>query len=118
MRNEAGLVVNDGDYAAGYTFSPDADVVGYHNYNDSAGPHVTTTISLRSTSDATLLWTTEVEPSAGQLAITGDHVVVEVPPAESHYQPWAATEALAVFDLATGTRVGTIPTTLQIIHLS
>ena len=116
--NERGVSVNGDDYAGVHTFSPDGELVGYGDYSATVSPHVTNVVSVRDTVDGVLLWSVELERLFNLLVITDDVVVVALAPQSSGPNAWEATEALVVFERNTGRRVVTVPTNVQIIHLS
>lgn len=116
--NERGVSVNGDDYAGFHTFSPDGELVGYGDYSATVSPHVTNVVSVRDTVDGALLWSVELVSPFNLLVITDDVVVVALAPQSSGPNAWEATEALVVFERNTGRRVVTVPTNVQIIHLS
>lgn len=116
--NARGVSVNDDDYAGFHTFAAGGDLVVYGDYSATISPHITNVVSARDTVDGVLLWSVELDRLLNTLAVADDVVVVAVAPQRSGPDPWEATESLAVFERTTGRRVATVPTNVQIVHLS
>ena len=68
----------------------------------------------RDTTTGELLWTTELDVMANGLHWYGDRILVTVPGQDD----LAAVVAVAVLDATTGAVVTTVPTDLDIAHVS
>jgi hypothetical protein len=116
--NADGVSVNGDDYAGFHNFSPDGTRLVYGNYGGGVSPHVTRNIAVRNTADGSLLWRAELPRSFGDLQMTEQRVIASVPSRDAEFEPWMNTELLAVFDAADGTPLASVPTSIDILHLS
>ena|GEM_PF-4286442 len=116
--NDAGISINGDDYAGFHTFSPDASQVVYGDYGVSFSPHITTTIRVRDTTTGDLLWSFVLPLAFESLSFTDDHVAVGLPPEDTQFEPRRRTESIVILDAATGLQSASIPTTIDIVHLS
>jgi hypothetical protein len=116
--NTDGISINGDDYAGFHTFSPDGTRVVYGDYGGGVSPHITRDIAVRNTVDGSLLWRTELPRSFAALEVTDRTVVAALPSRDAQYEPWSNTELLAVFDASDGTPLASVPTSIEILHLS
>lgn len=113
--NEDGDSVNGSDYAGFHAFTADGSRVAYGDM--SRGLHISSSVVSRTTSSPELLWVAELELPFLYLGFVGNDVAASQP-AEVVGIELRGTQSVVVIDGDSGAIRDTIPTTLNIVHIS